>query len=277
MKKLLAIMLAAVITASISAAVFAGYQGPEPNLDPVKKGKQVTAIYLGEDLQPYTEEDGDEEMLDTIWVYYDDMTFEQFAEVDEDITLFSEGTYAFTDGSDFVYDEKDANPGGIIITRTQKYQTGKGLAAYDSTHEYDFAGLAKSGYIKAYPGSTGSDPAVVTVFFGDDKQPYTKEDGSQEMIDTAWIYFDDGSFRQYAEVEEKDGDHWVVFSQGTYAFADDGHFVCETDESEHGTIILTRTDKYQAGKGLSAYDSVNEFNLGTLGFIQLLVIADAVK
>ena len=278
MKKLIVILLAAVIAISISTTAFAGYQGPKPSLDPVKTGKHVAAIFFGGDLQPFTEPDGDEEMLDTIWVYYDDMTFEQFAEIDEEIFIFSEGTYAFTDGSDFVYDEKEANPGGVIITRTQKYQAEKGLSPYDSTHEYSFGEITSRGFLKAYPGSTSTDPAVVTVFFGDDKQSYTEEDGDQEMVDTAWIYFDDGTFKQYAEVEEKDEDKWVVFSQGTYAFADDGHFVCENDESEHGKIIITRTHKYQAGKGLEAYDSTHEFDLGTMGFVQLFVISDiAVK
>ena len=272
------VLLAAVIAISISTAAFAAYQGPELNHDPVKNGKHVTAIYYGEDAQPFTEPDGDEEELDTIWVYYDDMTFEQFAEVDEKTCLFSEGTYSFANNSDFVYDENDANPGGVIITRTQKYQTGKGLAPYDSTHEYDFTDIAKRGFVKIYPDSTDSDSAVVTVFYGDDKQPFTEEDGDQEMVDTAWIYFDDGTFKQYAEVEENDQDKIVLFSQGNYAFADDGHFVCETDEPEHGTIIITRTHKYQTEKGLVPYDSVHDFNLGTLGFVQLLVISDiAVK
>ena len=73
-------------------------------LYPAHTGVQVTAIFAAPDIQPYVEEDGDQEDLDSIWVFYSDGSFEQFAEVDDSVLLFSTGTYLLADGSDFIYE-----------------------------------------------------------------------------------------------------------------------------------------------------------------------------
>ena len=213
-------------------------------------------------------------MLDTIWVYYEDMTFEQFAEIDDDIYLFSQGTYEFADGGNFLYREDDqSDHGNIIITRTQKYKAGEGLAADNYVNKY---ALGTLGFVKVYPNDTGAVPEVISIFSGNDKQPFTEEDGEQDMIDTTWIYFNDGTFKQYAEVEENDQDQIVLFSLGTYEFEDGGDFVFE-DKSDHDRITISRTQKYQIRKGLVPYESTHTYELGTLGFTQLSVITDAVS
>ncbi len=106
-----------------------------------RSGKKIEAIFYGLDRQLLIEEDGDKELLDTIWIYYDDKTFEQFACVEDKMQLFSTGDYEFADGGDFVYEVQEANYGDIIINRHQKYITGKGLVSYESSHTYDLNSL----------------------------------------------------------------------------------------------------------------------------------------
>lgn len=49
------------------------------------------------------------------------------------------------------------------------------------------------------------------------KKPFTEGDGENEMIDTLRVYFNDGTFRQYAAVEDGNGEgQTVLFSTGTY-------------------------------------------------------------
>lgn len=106
-----------------------------------KDGKIAEVIFYALDKQLYIDTSGDKDMLDTCWIYYNDMTFEQYAALDESVVLFSTGTYKFADGGDFIYDSKDIDDGDIIIERHQKYKAGEGLVAYESSHRYDLNSL----------------------------------------------------------------------------------------------------------------------------------------
>ena len=65
-----------------------------------------------------------------------------FALVDsENNVLFSSGDYSTTDG--FV-----SNESVLTIHRTKKYQDGKGLADYESEHDYVIDDLE---FIRVYP------------------------------------------------------------------------------------------------------------------------------
>ena len=85
----------------------------------VKEGSNVEAVFVGNKKQPFTENDGDKGNVDTIWIYYSDMTFEQFAIIEDKTILFSTGTYKFENGGDFIYAENDKDHGNIVINRTK--------------------------------------------------------------------------------------------------------------------------------------------------------------
>ncbi len=97
---------------------------------------QVSATFVGIEKQPYKDEAGKETMLNTVWIYFDDLHFEQYAYVDGAMQLFSTGNYELLDGADFEYGPDDTKDTEITITRTKKYQAGKGLSDYSSTHTY---------------------------------------------------------------------------------------------------------------------------------------------
>jgi len=229
-----------------------------------KSVKTVDAIFFGNDLQPFTETGKEQEMLDTLWIYYSDGSFEQFSEVDDGLKLFSTGSYAFENEGNFIYDDDEADHGDITITRTKKYQPGTGLENYDSTHTYKLGTL---GFDNLYVSEDGGKQVKV-LYYGNDKQPYVNTDGSNEMIDTEWIYYTDGTFEQYAEVN----DRIVLFSTGTYELAEGDDFVYEDGKENQCTITINRDKKYRAGKGLEEYTSSHTYDLGTLGFDQVLLI-----
>ena len=105
--------------------------------------KDVVAAFMQVDKQRLVKQDGTEAMLTTMWFYYGDGTFQQFAlsEGGDDV-LFSEGTYSVSNGS-------FADKGAVLtIHRTKKYQDGEGLAPYDSTHDYVIGDLE---FLRIYP------------------------------------------------------------------------------------------------------------------------------
>lgn len=106
-----------------------------------RDSRHVEAVFYGLDKQLFVERDGEREYLDTIWIYYSDMSFEQYASVDDKMILFSSGTYAFEDGGDFIYEAEEDDCGDILITRTMKYSATKGLEEYSSMHLYDLNSL----------------------------------------------------------------------------------------------------------------------------------------
>ena len=234
--------------------------------DPVKSGVTVESVFAGVERQPITDEDGDiitEE--DTIWIYYSDGTFEQFVDLDGKTVLFSTGTYEFSEGGDFTYEEGASSNGKITIVRNKKYQSGLGLAPYHSSHTFDLGTL---GFTQVY--APDPDRQVASIFFGNDMQPYAEETGDAGKIDTWWIYFNDGSFQQYAEV----GEDAVLFSTGTYEFKEGSGFLYEAGEQVGANITIERNQKYQRGMGLNSYSASRTYDLSTLDYVQLLVIRD---
>ena len=105
--------------------------------------KRIVAAFMQVDKQRLVKIDGTETELTTMWFYYDDGTFEQFAiSEDGESVLFSTGVYSLVKGS--------LTERGSVFTlhRDQKYQDGEGLAPYDSTHDYTIGEL---GFMRVYP------------------------------------------------------------------------------------------------------------------------------
>ena len=90
--------------------------------DNTNPDQQLAAAFMQMDKQKLVKADGSEVYLPTLWFYYDDGSFRQFAvtEGNENV-LFSCGNYTVTDG---VFTDESV----LTIHRTQKYQDGIGLA-----------------------------------------------------------------------------------------------------------------------------------------------------
>ena len=214
---------------------------------------------------------GDMDQVDTVWVYYSDKTFEQFADLDNKVVLFSIGNYELKEDADFNYNENEEDHGKIQIDRTKKYSKDKGLNKHVSSHEYGMDEIREQGYIPVYSPDEGKK--VVTVFFGPDKQPLEEIDADdneteKEMVDTWWIYYDDGTFDQYAQIH----DQVVLFSTGTYKFKEDGGFIYDAKDGYPGKIQIDYTKQYKDGEGLVEHKFSRTDDLNSLGFDQLFVI-----
>ncbi len=62
---------------------------------------------------------------------------------------------------------------------------------------------------------------------------------------------------------------WLLFSLGTYSFANEGDFNYDPDEKNFGDIIIERTHKLTADKDLAEYSSSHTYPLGSLGFTKI--------
>lgn len=79
MKKLIALLLALMISLGVCYA----------ETTPVPDGAEVIVIFAQQDKQPLTKQNGRIEYLDTIWIYFTDYTFVQYAFIDETPVVFS--------------------------------------------------------------------------------------------------------------------------------------------------------------------------------------------
>ena len=103
---------------------------------------ELAAAFMATNKQRLVRLDGSEEYLSTMWFYYSDGTFCQYAFNGEEDMLFSSGDYTISGGGFDV-------PGAVLrLHRTKKYQDGKGLADYDSTHDYTMGELD---FMRIYP------------------------------------------------------------------------------------------------------------------------------
>ena len=245
-KYVIALVMAAVMVSVMAFSSFAGVVA-EP-----KSGVQVAAVFFGDDRQLFIESDGDEEMLDTFWVYYTDGTFEQFAEEDDKFVMFSTGTYEFEENSNFHYEEGIPDQSIITIRRNKKYNATDGLTDYDSEHTYD---LGTIGYSRIF-ALEENGKTIKSIFYGNDKQPYVEEDGDDEMLDTVLFFYSDGTFDQFIEKD----DRLVLYGQGTYEMP---------EGSDFGKVTISFTQKDPAEPV-----SPTTYDLKALGFDQMVAIAD---
>lgn len=216
---------------------------------PIPDSAEVIAIFAQQDKQPLTKQDGRIEYLDTIWVYFTDYTFAQYAFIDEMPVIFSTGTYTFANGGDFLYDKTEEDYGDIVITRTAKYADGAGLQEYHSEHTY---GLNTLGLAELFYGGD-EEEKVVAVFAGCEKQTF-----NGELLDTYWIYYDDMTFDQYTCLRSDP----ILFSTGTYEFAG--------EPGDFSSIIVRREQKFQEGLNLAQYKSEHTYNPFEMGYVMLL-------
>ena len=228
----------------------------------VKRNVEVEAIIAGIEKQVYTDEEGEEENADTVWVYYSDGTFEQFAEIEDETVLFSRGTYEL-EKKGFILEEGATDFGKVTINLTEKFEYGKGLVPNESSNTCSLSSL---GPVVIY--APDKDKKAVTMFAGHNKQPYEEADGDQEQVDAWWVFYSNGTFEEYAEID----DEIVAFSTGSYELEEGGDFNYEGKGEYPGVITINQTKKYIAGQGLTDFVSTHSFELASMGLTQLFVI-----
>lgn len=239
MKRLISLLLAMMISLGICCA----------ETTPVPDGAEVVAVFAQQDKQPVTKIDGSIEYLDTIWIYFTDYSFVQYAFIDDTPVLFSTGTYEFANGGDFLYEETEEDYGDIVIRRNAKYADGEGLKEYSSEHAY---GLNTLGLTELFYGGD-KEEKVAAIFAGCEKQTF-----NENLLDTYWIYYDDMTFEQYTCLKSDP----VLFSTGTYEFAGEA--------GDFSSIVVRREQKFQAGLNLADYESEHTYNPFEMGYIMLV-------
>lgn len=216
----------------------------------------VEAVFVKDEGQMFVQENGSISMLDTAWVYYSNLTFEQYAIIDDEVKLFSQGTYRFEEGSDF--DPSNSEKDLIYITRSTKYNAQNGLQPYQSEHLYDLYNL---GYTQIM--NREKDAHMIAAFLGAANQPY-----GDEMVDSLWLYYGDQSFEQYAYLDYM---HPTLFSEGYWKIDNGTDLYLGTEKENDVIITLTRTKKLQDGSYM-AYASEHTYELKTLGYEQIVYV-----
>ena len=169
-------------------------------LYPIGAGdRKITAAFLQADKQKLVRKDGTEEYLPTMWFYYNDGTFCQFALLGgRETVLFSSGDYYVT-GS-FADDSSV-----LTIHRDRKYADGVGLAPYDSTHDYVIGELD---FLRIYPEPFDGPELTIPESIAEELLVKT---GEKDMIVSV---YEKASVEAAAVVGDPDGAGWL-FSIGT--------------------------------------------------------------
>lgn len=246
MKRRLALILSLVLLIGICAAIPALGEADAAAMPPlpphVKDGIDVVAVFACAEAQPVALPAGPDSQegsakVDTLWIYYSDNTFDQYAEGPRGYELFSTGTYTLKDGGDFILSE-DGDNGTIVIERNRKRSPeAQALTEYSSVHEY---ALGTLGFEQLYsPADEGK--AVEAIFGVDHMLTYTDESGVTALLDTVLIFFKDMSFRAFSFVK----DDVVLTGSGTYEFNETGDFHIVPFEDDNGTITMRFDESIQ--------------------------------
>ena len=260
MKKSLAMILVLVLLISVVgvAPAFAadGNDDVLPVLPFMKEDVTVVAVFAGVKAQPIKGPDDAPEgaepvKADTIWIFYTDETYDQYAETSLGYERYSTGTYFFKEDADFVIVEGEDN-GIIVIERNQTYSMEKKMLEDDkSTEEYELGTL---GYVQLFGPDDGR---AVEAIYGDPTMTlYEDENGVLKKLDTVWIFFSDGSFSDYVFLE---GDV-ILNCKGSYEFDEAGDFHLPPYEEDSGTITLTFEESLAGREGQS-----KTIDLGAMG------------
>lgn len=231
MKRRIAIILSLALLAGILLVPTFAESDARPAPPSPKEDVEVVAVYAKSHAQPIdmpASPEGEETqiMADTLWIYYSDDTFEQYAETPLGYELFSTGAYSFKDDGDFA-----SGDGAIVIERDRKLSLEtRTLSDYASSHEYAMGSL---GFEQLFgPKDEGKSVAAI---FGDEYfLTYTDDSGVVTLLDTVLFFFKDMTFEAFSFMK----DDVVLTGSGTYAFDETGDFHILPFEEDNGTITM---------------------------------------
>ncbi|WP_297698461.1 hypothetical protein [uncultured Fibrobacter sp.] len=216
--------------------------------EPAKHTKsEIVAIYSAPQVQDtYSNTDNNT----TIIYFYEDNTYRQYILQNGEILPYTEGSIQSDEPVDFMKNEP------VMINVDGYYKDGKELTDVRVSFYVDLED--KEAY-RLYPIKANKDKEVVAAFMQADKQKLVKADSSVEMLTTMWFYYEDGTFEQYALIDNEQN---VLFSSGDYSIK--GNF-----STKNSVLTIHRTKKYKDGKGLSDYESEHDYEIGALEFIKV--------
>ena len=216
--------------------------------DPAKHtNSEIVAIYSAPQVQDtYSNTDNNT----TIIYFYEDNTYRQYILQEGKILPYTEGAIRSDEPVDFMKNTP------VMIDVKGYYKNGKKLTDVRVSFYVDLKD--KEAY-RLYPIKANRDKEVVAAFMQADKQKLVKADSSVEMLTTMWFYYEDGTFEQYALIDNEQN---VLFSSGDYSIK--GDF-----STKKSVLTIHRTKKYKDGKGLSDYESEHDYEIGALEFIRV--------
>ena len=248
MRRLIAVLGVFVLLLTVSVQ-------PEASEQELIKEPEIIAVYSCPAAQIITNDDSTKELADTVIYLYNDLSYVQYVDHDNRYEVYSEGSFEVNfDWSEL--DREEQIPQILTLNVQQIHDTDHQLKFTDATYDID---LKKVADYCLYPGNIRTDLKLVAAFMQVDKQKLVKQDGSEEYLPTMWFYYDDGSFQQYAILNEEEQ---VLFSSGEYSVTND-------EFMNQSVLTIHRTKKYQDGKGLSDYDSTHDYVIGELDFIRI--------
>ncbi|MBQ6602699.1 MAG: transporter substrate-binding domain-containing protein [Eubacterium sp.] len=223
--------------------------------EPITKSSEILAVYSCPAAQIITNDDQTKELADTVIYLYKDFSFVQYVDHDNRYEVYSAGSFELN------FDWNDPNrekktPHILTLNVNQMHADDHELDFTDAVYDVN---LDKMTDYCLYPDDIRTDLKLVAAFMQVDKQKFVKQDGSEEYLTTIWFYYDDGSFQQYAILNDEEQ---VLFSSGEYSVTKD-EFMNES------LLTIHRTKKYQDGTGLADYDSTHDYVIGELGFIRI--------
>ncbi len=202
-----------------------------------EKEKEEVQILFGAKNQSYKDIDGVESQLDTIWIYYSDNSFEQYAFMEDGPVLFGTGTYELGYKGGMIANPDPEAGATIRVNYTALYDAENGLAENESSHVYRLGAMGMDALytFEALPRYLKKDVSVLATYAAPEAQIFTTLTGEKTKLNSFWMFYSDDSYEQYAKLENG----YEVFSSGTYAVEKDGSYV------------LHRTEKYNAQGGLT--------------------------
>lgn len=213
-------------------------------------GNDVKAIYAAPGSQIITNADGSKDLADTVILMEEDGGFQQYVIHGNQAELYSQGQYVLS-----------GEPGGntpaiMTVTVQQLHQSGHEMADVALTYDVN---LSAKDMFCLYPLKAENGVKVVAAFMQADKQKLEKADGSEELLSTLWLYYDNETFQQYSVLPDYEV---ALFSTGDYSIRGDFSVA-------DSILTIHRTQKYADDTGLAAYDSTHKYIMGELGFVRL--------
>jgi len=120
-KKILRMLLLFIALLFVSIRTYAMSDG---DISSETQEEEIAAILAARNKQPHPTFTTKKDSLDTVWVLFANGDFVQYVTMDDELRIFSRGTYSRNEDQ------------SIHITRTQKYMEGAGLREYHSVHPY---------------------------------------------------------------------------------------------------------------------------------------------
>ncbi len=229
--------------ALLAIAVFASV-----SLAEAADSEEIVSVFSVPGIDISTVAGGANLTVDTTVFLFEDGSYLQYMADKTNAVLLSEGH--FEKGSEI----DPSKPLSGLLTVNKVYRENNTYADINLTVGVNFSEL------KDYCLHLDSqDGTLVAAFTQAAKQKLVKADGSESYLNSIWLYYDDGSFKQYATLD--DGTE-VLFSVGDYT-------VSNGFEALDSILTLHRTQKYQDGIGLTDYNSLHDYVIGTLDFIRV--------